>query len=270
MNKRMNLRKSYRHFVNGLLAMALIFLLFKPAISTAATEQTFDVLQIGTHTYRNVTVTTKSKKYIFIIHSTGMENIKLADVPPEIRTKLGYDAMASEEASKAGSSSLSSWTKQTVGKLHLPQVKEIQRQLRSGGPASLATINLGRNFTLVLVGSVVLLYMLICYCGFLICEKTGNRAGVLVWIPVIQLIPLLRAAGMSPAWFLAFLVPLLNIIAQIVWSFNIAKARGKSAWVGFLLVLPLTSLFAYLYLAFSKDEPKEERPIVEIMTLETA
>ena len=266
----MNLRSSYLDFASRLLVASLIFLLFKPAVSTAATEQTFDVLQIGTHTYRNVTVTTKSKKYIFIIHSTGMENIKLADLSPEIRTKLGYDAMAAEGEAKAGSSSLSSWTKHTIGKLHLPQVKELQQQLRSGGPASLATINLGRNFTIILIGSVVLLYMLFCYCGLLICEKTGNPAGVLGWIPVLQLLPLLRAAGMSPAWFLAFLVPLLNIVAQIVWSFNIAKARGKSAWVGLFLVLPLTSLFAYLYLAFSKNAPKEERPVVEIMTLETA
>jgi len=45
--------------------------------------------KLGQHTYRNVTVTTKSKNYIFIMHSTGMENIKLAEVPPDIRNETG-------------------------------------------------------------------------------------------------------------------------------------------------------------------------------------
>jgi hypothetical protein len=115
-----------------------------------------------------------------------------------------------------------------------------------------------------------LLYLLISYCGMLICHKSGHPPGALVWIPVLQLLPLLRAAGMSPAWLLAFFVPVLNIIAQVVWSLNIAKARGKSAWIGFFLVLPLTSLFAYLYLALSGHAPRKPQPVVEIMTLETA
>ena len=87
---------------------------------------------------------------------------------------------------------------------------------------------------------------------------------------MLQLIPLLRAAGMSPGWVLAFLVPVLNIVAQIVWSFSITKARGKSAGVGLLLLLPITSLFAYIYLAFSSGAPKKEERVVEIMTLECA
>ena len=264
----MNLRNSKRHFASRLLVLSLMSLLFLPIVSSAAIEQTFDILQIGTHTYRNVTVTTKSKNYIFIMHSTGMENIKLAEVPPDIRTKLGYSAVLEAELGKRGSSSLSTWTKNAVGKMHLPQVKELEQQWRS--KAGLGTIDLRGGFMLTLCGSIVLLYLLISYCGGLICQKTGHPAGVLVWIPVLQLIPLLRAAGMSPAWLVAFLVPILNVVAQIVWSVNIAKARGKSGWVAFFLVVPATSIFAYLYLALSNGAPKKERPVVEIMTLETA
>ena len=85
----------------------------------------------------------------------------------------------------------------------------------------------------------------------LICRKTGNPPGVLVWVPVLQLFPMLRAAGMSGWWFLAYFVPLLNLVPPILWSLKIAKARGKSVWVGVLLLLPVTNLFAFLYLAFS-------------------
>src|SRR5437764_15170904 len=88
----MNLHNSGGHFTNRLLVLSLVSILIWPIISSAALEQTFEVLQIGTHTYRNVTVTTKTKNYIFIMHSTGMENIKLTELPPDILTKLGYSA----------------------------------------------------------------------------------------------------------------------------------------------------------------------------------
>ena len=58
--------------------------------TASATEETFDTLQVGTHVFTNVTVTTKAKNYIFIHHSTGMENIKVADLPDEIRDQLSY------------------------------------------------------------------------------------------------------------------------------------------------------------------------------------
>src|SRR5882724_10525625 len=103
--KRMNLRNFSGYFTNKLLALSLVSLLIWPMISTAAIEQTFDVLQIGTHTYRNVTVTTKSKNYIFIMHSTGMENIKLTELPPDILRKLGYSAGLETPAAKRGPTS---------------------------------------------------------------------------------------------------------------------------------------------------------------------
>src|SRR5216684_6488010 len=106
----MNLRNSKRNFASRLLVLSFVSFLIWPMVSTAAIEQTFDLLQIGTHTYRNVTVTTKSKNYIFIMHSTGMENIKLTELPPDIRAELGYSA--DSQTAKSGSTSLSSWTKQ--------------------------------------------------------------------------------------------------------------------------------------------------------------
>ena len=77
---------------------------------------------------------------------------------------------------------------------------------------------------------------------------------------------------MSRWWFLAFFIPLVGFIVQMVWCFNLAKARGKTALTRFLLWLPLTSFFAFVYLAFSEggvEEKKTERR-TELMTLETA
>src|SRR3954453_20007153 len=67
----------------ALMVSALVgFLALRPVAGSAAEEQTFPLLQIGTRTYTNVTVTTKARKYIFILHSTGMANIRVADLPP--------------------------------------------------------------------------------------------------------------------------------------------------------------------------------------------
>ena len=95
----------------------------------------------------------------------------------------------------------------------------------------------GRDAGLMLEVAAALLaiYLFHCLCCSRICKKAGSEPGILVWIPVLQLFPLLRAAGMSGWWFLAFFVPVLNLIAQILWCFKIADARGKTALVGFLL-----------------------------------
>ena len=106
----------------------------------------------------------------------------------------------------------------------------------------------------------------------MICTKAGTAPGLMVWLPVFQVFPLLRAAGMSPLWFLAYFVPVLNILAQVMWSIKIAEARGKNVLVGIMLLVPLLNLLAFLYLAFSsgvEQEKKAERK-VQIMTLETA
>ena len=59
---------------------------------------------------------------------------------------------------------------------------------------------------------------------------------------------------------------------QVLWCFNIAKARGKSVWVGVLLLLPITSLFAFLYLAFSDGlaDGKDDEAEPNVITLQAA
>lgn len=76
---------------------------------------------------------------------------------------------------------------------------------------------------------------------------------------------------MSPWWFVGFLVPGVNLIAQVLWCVNITRARGKALIVALLLIFPLSSPFAALFLAFSggNQERKEPRRVA-IMTLEAA
>jgi hypothetical protein len=251
-------------WVNRFLALICIT---APIVSKAAVEESFQVLQIGTRTYTNVTVTTKTKTQIFIMHSSGMHTIKVADLPPELMARLGYGTGPEQKPSK-GFASLGTVGKKASLKFNLPQLKQFQTQVR--GNNKFAAINWSTNALLTLCSIIVVLYLFFCFCAMLICQKAGHPPGILIWIPVLQLIPMLRAAQMSALWIIAFLLPFLNIIAHIVWSFNIAKARGKGPLTGLLLILPFTSFFAFLYLALSNGVPKKESPVVEIMTLEAA
>jgi len=258
----MNIKLGGMKWVAPLLA---VFCITAPRISLAAAEESFDLLHIGTRTYTNVTVTTKTKTQIFILHSTGMHTIKVADLSPELLAKLGYGSGPEQKTAK-GFASLSMMGKGAKLKVNLPQLK----QFRGKGPAHFAAINWSTDSLLTVCSIVVVVYLFFCFCAMLVCQKAGHPPGVLIWIPILQLVPLVRAADMSPAWVVAFLIPFVNIVAHIVWSFNIAKARGKGGLTGLFLVFPVTSFFAFLYLALSNGVPKREAPTVEIMTLEAA
>jgi hypothetical protein len=242
--------------------------------TVGAAEEKYPVLQVGTRMYTNVTVTTKAKKYVFIVHKGGMSSIKPSELPLEVQEELGY---ATAGGSKGTTNTAAAWAKREISKVNVPQVKEFGKQLEQkwhGRSATKFSVMGLTGATLIVAVLVIalLIYLFHCYCFMLICRKTGKPPDILVWVPVVQLLPLLRAAGMSGWWFLAYFVPVLNIVAQVLWCFNIVKARGKSFWVGVLLLLPFTSLIAFLYLAFSNGvaADEDEGPEPKVITLQAA
>src|ERR1035437_3008981 len=91
-----------------------------------------------------------------------------------------------------------------------------------------------------------------CFCAKRICEKCGVNPGVLIWIPIVQLVPLLQVAKM-PVWtIILFLVPIINLIVAIMMWVKICQARGKSGWLVILLIVPIANLIFLPYLAFSE------------------
>ena len=264
-----------RHCAAGSLAGPVLaaLLMLLPAAAAQGVEERFDVLQIGTQTYSNVTVTTKAKQYIFLLHSGGITSVKVSRLSPDLLEKLGY----ANPAATGTTNTAAVWAKREIAKINGLRAKGLEQQLekkwRVLAPPKFSAVRLvGPGLIGAVLGIALLLYLFHCYCCMLICRKAGKPGGVLVWLPVIQLLPLLRAAGMSGWWLLAYGVPLLNIVAQVLWCLHIAKARGKSVWIGVLLLLPVTGLFAFLYLAFSNGRPadEDEEPEPKIMTLQAA
>lgn len=252
-----------RLFWLGLLAICLQSAQAKPA------EETFPVLKTRTGSYTNVTVTTKAKSYIFILHSRGMANIRVEDLPVEVQQQLGY-VTAEPKETKASVRSVipvqASKELETVNKKFQPILDKLRSQLPFLRPGFRVSPEvLYTALTILFLG-----YLFWCYCCNLICLKAKSPSSMLVWFPGLQMIPLFRAAGMSGWWFLACFVPLLNILALILWSVNIVKARGKIWWVSILLILPITNLLAFLYLAFSSSAPDGQSAKYQSMALQTA
>lgn len=236
----------------------------------AVQELKFPLLKIGTDSLTNATVTTRNKDYIFILHSGGMANYKVAALSEEALEMLGYNATVKP---KAQTNAVTAWAQGTISNLQTEQVKALEQSVKSRLPSTATLVKLGPMILCAIAAGLLLSYAFFCYCSMLICRNAGTEPGVLVWIPVLQMLPMVRAAGMAPVWVVAFFIPLLNLVAQVVWSFKIAKACGKNAGVGILLLLPLTNILAFIYLAFSRSaQPSKgaERRSSPIMALETA
>ncbi len=259
----------------GLSWCALFALLTVPdvCVGAAPAEDTFDLLQVGARTYTNVTVTTKAKNYIFLIHQGGMVNVKVSELSPESAEKLGYDLKP-----KVRTNAAAAWAKETLKKIETPQVKQVEQRVLEaitppdGSPNPLAGY-LDRQTLLSALGAILVLYFFFSWCCMLICKKAGRKPGVLVWLPVLKVFPLLKAANMSGWWFLGLLVPVLNLVGCVLWCIRIAEARGKGMLTAICLILPPTSFLAFLYLAFSNPAAKQEKKPegrVELMTLEAA
>lgn len=261
----MNLKRTAKRrsrLENSLLAVVLALLASFVLKASAAVEETFPVLQTRTATYTNVTVTKKTQEWIFILHSTGMVNVKVGDLPLATQRALGYGMERPKES--AGAMEL----KKLFSGANLPEVKKWAQN--ESAKISAVTFEKPAMF----YGGLAIAafgYVFSSFCAWKICRKTHIAPGVLAWVPVFQIIPLLRAANMSLGWFFAFFVPILNILAAVVWCGKIVQARGKSPWVALFLLLPVTSFFALLYLAFSSDAPVEvPRSTSESLVLETA
>jgi hypothetical protein len=208
----------------------------------------FDKMTAEGETYSNVVVFSKSATHISVSHSRGMANIKANSLDIPTQRKLGF--LPAEEPV-------------TTSKLPMigdaadeARLRELQERYQKNIEEFVQQLDPNMGYQLLaLIG---ILYLFFCYCCWQICRKTSNRGGLLVWLPGFQMIPLLRAAGMSPWLFLALFLPVVNVIIWIVWCFRICRVRQKSALIGLLMLLPVTNIPAFVYLALSGYGPEAE------------
>jgi hypothetical protein len=258
-----------KHFVCSVLILCFATQLLWASSTPAKTEEKFASLQIGSNTYEGVTVMTKAREYIYITHSKGMTSIKVSALPADIREQLGY---AKPAASKWQPIAPQAWAKQAATQMDRPEVKRVEAALQQAWNSVHLTSS--KATPALMIGTVTVLviaYLFFCHCCRLICQKTGKEPGPLVWLPLLKLLPMLQAASMSRRWFILFLIPVLNLVGYVAWCFRIVHARGKTVPLAILLLLPVTNVFAFLYLAFSEAPAgKMQGERLEILGLQTA
>jgi Tfp pilus assembly protein PilF len=130
------------------------------------------------------------------------------------------------------------------------------------------------GFGLILLVVPLVLYLFSAFMLFLIAGKTGTSRAWLAFIPIAQYVLMVDIAQKPIWWVVPFLLPLVasglglvdptigsiatlvaGLICLVAWllvSIGIAKARGKSVVWGILLFLPCTTLIALGYLGLSK------------------
>lgn len=235
----------------GWLRLVLLAGLVALSLPTRAANLQLPTLHTKQGTFTNVVVTAKTESDIYIRHERGIANVKLKDIEDDdalIALGLKERPVKVEEVKTVEEEPTTATTNAP------PQVETAADRYKELALAKLKELkNLQppiKILTVILV-AIFVLYLFKCYCLKLICVKAGHQPGVLVWLPFLQLIPAFRASGMSAWWILALFVPLLNLVAAIMWCFKITSARGKSIWVAIMLLLPGLNLLAFLYLAFS-------------------
>ena len=248
----MNAIKKVRQLSCVLLAGLSLPVLAGPA----AKGDHYDLLQTKTETYTNVTVMSATADLLSFSHSRGIGMVKVKELTDDEQIRLGFK----EPPKPPVDVRVRAEVDQVMGRIDFERIKPYQDAWEQTVSERFQVNTPARNIILGIFGGLLVLYLLFCFCGKLICEKTGNKAGFLMWVPILQWIPLLIAAGMSPGWVLICLIPGLNIIAYLVWSVKITKARQKSGVYAFLLWLPVFNIISFLYLALSSSAaPKETK-----------
>jgi hypothetical protein len=219
-------------------------------------------LQSGTETYSNVTVYGQTETELFISHARGLENIKISSLDEASLRALGLKTPAEKAAAAAANSPTGKVMKEVQGAMG--QVKDglaemnLSLPVAAREPSQSLPLVLESQTGLIILAIFLAVYLFTCYCLRLICLNAGTTPGALIWFPVLQVFPLLRAAQMSGWCFLLFLIPIVNLGASLWWCLRIAQACGKGTLTGILLFLPITGIFAFFYLAFSKGNREEQ------------
>jgi len=104
---------------------------------------------------------------------------------------------------------------------------------------------------LLVLAFAVAAHFFMSYCMKRICEKCGHEPGILIWIPIANLIPQLTAAKLPTWMIILFFIPLVNLAAFVMLFWKLCEARGKAGPLGLLMLVPVANLGLVLYLAFA-------------------
>lgn len=123
-------------------------------------------------------------------------------------------------------------------------------------PVADATDAAGNVYAGLLSGTTSLValafYVIIAIALWKVFTKAGHP-GILAIIPIVNLIFLIKIAGMSGWFVLLYLIPIVNIVFAIVVAIKLGKNFGKGGAFSFFL-LWLFSFIGYFIIGFGSAQ----------------
>jgi hypothetical protein len=98
-------------------------------------------------------------------------------------------------------------------------------------------------------GLIALVFYILVAVGLWKVFTKAGYPGILAIIPIVNLIFLVKIAGMSGWFALLYLVPIANLVLAIIVAFKLGARFGKGGVFSFLLLL-LFPYIGYLILGF--------------------
>lgn len=108
----------------------------------------------------------------------------------------------------------------------------------------------------VLVALVLFLgiHFFMALCLKKILEKCGREPGGLIWVPILQFIPMFALIGWENWKIVLFFIPFVNIVMLIwflvVFWLEVMKQMSKPAWYLVFFFVPCGGILFPAYLAF--------------------
>ncbi len=128
----------------------------------------------------------------------------------------------------------------------------VQQSGSASGVQKAAALGFSIAVLLAVLFFALVVHVCMSFCFKRICEKIGTTPGILIWIPIAHLIPLLEAAK-QPVWLIVlFFIPFVNVVASVFLLWKLCEARGKSGPLALLALIPgIGFLVVVLLLAFA-------------------
>ena len=135
------------------------------------------------------------------------------------------------------------------------------------------------TFVMLFFGVSLLLQLFMYLCLYLIARKLRVSCAWMSWAPVLQIHPMVLAAGLPGWWTPALLgsavlmlvpvvgmiVPLGVLVATLYIWMRISERLGLNKWLGLLIIVPLAQLVYPAWLAFKQDALRRDislRPVL--------
>jgi hypothetical protein len=82
--------------------------------------------------------------------------------------------------------------------------------------------------------------------------EAAGGAGAVIYIPIYNVYTLLKVVGRPGWWLILYIIPIVDIVIQVIVCLNLAKSFGKGA--GFAVGLIFLPFIFYPVLGFGGDK----------------